>query len=127
MQHRELLTLVTDLDAMDPESSGQRAILGMLDRVLDFAFSHFEMEETLMVRVDYTPQDHVEMAKHHSEFKSYARLRVLEFRFGEITSTEPFVPFLHEWLTDHEFGLDRRLAAFIRATRQTATAHADMP
>ena len=115
-QHRDLLDLVEDLAETDLVSADPGTILPFLDRVMDFTLMHFDMEEALMTRVGYPHDDHVEMTNQHIEFVSYARLRVLEFRFGEAGDLGDFAPYLHHWLTDHEFGLDRKLVAFIRAS-----------
>jgi hemerythrin len=41
---------------------------------------------------------------------------VVEFRAAIGQSVIPLRVFLTEWLTQHEFGLDRKLADFIRST-----------
>lgn len=115
-QHRRLLTLVDDLEAAEAHThdSGE-VILGVLGHVMDFTILHFGMEEDLMKQVGYPTSATQEMIEQHREFTSYARLRVLEFRRGEMVSVLPLQAFLAEWLTAHEVGLDRLLADFIRA------------
>jgi len=124
-QHRDLLALVAKLDEVVTARDGGRSpYLYMLDRVLEFTWTHFDMEEALMTRVAYPLADHVEMTQQHTEFKSYARIRVMEFQFRQATELKSFAPFIQNWLVEHEFGLDRRLADFIRNTSQTVSAHA---
>lgn len=114
-QHRELLQIVDELETVEAETHGSReAILVVLSRITDFAISHFVMEEGLMREVDYPPVPTIEMIEQHRDFTAYARLRVLEFRSGGLISVRPLRAFLSEWLTVHEFGLDRALADFIR-------------
>jgi hemerythrin len=114
-QHRELLHIVDELGTVEVETQGSRqAILGVLTHITDFAISHFLMEEDLMQRVAYPAAATESMVAQHREFTSYARMRVLEFRKGELISVRPLRAFLCEWLTLHEFGLDRVLADFIR-------------
>lgn len=122
-QHRELLVEVAKLEEETGDPADQKIFLTALDRVMEFTWVHFDMEEALMTRVRYPPQDHAEMTNQHTEFKNYARIRVLEFRFREVPSLTDFVPFLRNFLVEHEFGLDRKLASFIRISRQSATAH----
>ena len=119
-QHRELLELVDDLERAEAASASLETVFKALDLVTEFTQSHFMMEEALMVRVDYPQRDQDEMIQQHQEFTHYARLRVVEFRSGGPQSVLPFRAFLTEWLTVHEFGLDRKLATFIRVTHKTS-------
>ena len=111
-QHRELLALVDDLESAEAESPD--ALLRVLEHVMEFTLTHFLLEEDLMVEVSYPQLPREQMIEQHREFTSYARLRVLEFRKGSLVSVLPLQAFLAEWLTRHEFGLDRLLADFIR-------------
>jgi hemerythrin-like metal-binding protein len=127
LQHRELLAIVDELEAAEAERHhSHEAILRVLGHVMDFALSHFLMEEELMVQVGYPSPAVEEMVEQHREFTSYSRLRVLEFRAGELGSVLPLQAFLADWLVVHEFGLDRYFADFlrergrIRAERDTA-------
>jgi hemerythrin len=118
-QHRQLLEIVDRLETVEAESHGSReAILLVLSEITDFAGSHFAMEQDLMREVDYPPVPTIEMIEQHQDFKAYARLRVLEFRSGDLLSVKPLRTFLTDWLTIHEFGLDRALADFIRDRAQ---------
>jgi hemerythrin len=91
----------------------------VLVKVLDFTIQHFGMEEDLMRSVQYPSQPTLEMIQQHREFTDYARLRVLEFSSSGATAIQPLGAFLREWLVGHEFGLDRKLVAWIRE-RETA-------
>ena len=111
-QHRELLALVDGLESAEAESPD--TLLRVLEQVMDFTLTHFLLEEALMVEVSYPQLPRERMIEQHREFTSYARLRVLEFRKGELVSVLPLQTFLADWLTGHEFGHDRLLADFIR-------------
>ena len=71
-----------------------------------------------MTAVNYPHADHVEMTEQHAEFRSYVRLRVLEFHFDPTVDLSSFVPYIRGWLIEHEFGLDTKLADYIRETGQ---------
>jgi hemerythrin-like metal-binding protein len=115
LQHRELLAIVDELEAAEAHlHDSHDAIMLVLGRVMDFALSHFLMEEELMVQVGYPSPAFEEMIEQHREFTSYSRLRVLEFRSGGLASVLPLQSFLAEWLTVHEFGLDRLFADYLR-------------
>jgi len=99
-------------------------LLRTLQHLMDFAHTHFLMEEHLMEGVHYPSRARDEMIAQHAEFTSYSRLRVLEFRKGALVSVLPLQAYLAEWLTLHEIGLDRLLAEFIR---EQSIAPADSP
>jgi len=119
-QHRELLALVDDLKSAQEDSP--ETVLHVLQHVMDFTHTHFLMEEVLMAQVHYPSPACEEMIAQHAEFTSYARLRVVEFRKGPPVSVLPLQAFLAEWLTLHEFGLDRLLADFIRQQSLSSAA-----
>jgi len=119
-QHRELLALVDGLESA--QANARDSILGVLQHVMDFTHTHFLMEELLMVEVGYPSPAREEMIAQHTEFTAYARLRVLEFRKNTLVDVLPLQAFLAEWLTLHEFGLDRLLADFIRGQQQESPA-----
>jgi hemerythrin len=114
-QHRELLAIVDELEVAEAHLlDSHEAIMQVLGRVMDFALSHFLTEEELMVQVGYPSPAFEEMIEQHREFTSYSRIRVLEFRAGGLESVRPLQSFLAEWLTVHEFGLDKLFADFLR-------------
>jgi hemerythrin len=112
LQHRELITLVDELK--DAEGGAETEVLRVLDKVVFSTFHHFHSEEDLMTQVGYPPDQTSQMVEQHKEFKSYARLRVLEFRKGAMLSVLPLQAFLEEFLKIHEFGMDRALADWTR-------------
>jgi hemerythrin-like metal-binding protein len=120
-QHRELLAIVHELEAAEAHMhDSHEAIMHALGRILDFSLAHFLAEEELMVRAEYPLPAMEEMIEQHRDFTSYGRLRVLEFRSGELSSVLPLQEFLTEWLIVHEFGLDRLLADFLRDKNRVA-------
>ena len=114
-QHRTLLAIVDELESAEAQPhDSHEFILDVLGHVMDFTISHFSMEEDLMQNVGYPAESSAEMVAQHREFTAYARLRVLEFRAGEMDSILPLQSFLSSWLITHEVGLDKMLAEFIR-------------
>jgi len=117
-QHRGLILFLDELQAMVGGSDSE--VLRSLDKVMDFTLTHFHAEEDLMERVGYPPVPTRQMVDQHQEFKSYARLRVIEFRRDEMLSVAPLAAFIEDFLKVHEFGMDRLLADWIRAQNGTA-------
>ncbi|MDR3687335.1 MAG: hemerythrin domain-containing protein [Coriobacteriia bacterium] len=111
-QHREVVGLLDELASI--ETGTESEVLHVLDRLMDFTLTHFAAEEALMTEVRYPELLTEEMCLQHREFTDYARLRVLEFRTGEMISVLPLHKFLDKWLKTHEFDLDRLLANWIR-------------
>lgn len=115
LQHRQLLEIVNELESSDHDTHVSRdVVLRVLDHMMEFAITHFMMEEDLMVHVQYPSIARDEMIARHEDFVAHARQRVLEFRKGELVDVLPLQAFLVDWLRVHEFGLDKRLADFIR-------------
>jgi len=115
-QHREIIELVDRLDAISADdASWMQHAHQILDRVMDLTVTHFATEELLMVRVGYPAESRERMLEQHRDFKSYARIRVLEFRSGDRSGLALLPGFLRMWLVEHEFGLDRELVRWIRS------------
>jgi hemerythrin len=114
-QHREIIELVDRLDAIKADDAGwMEHAHEILDHVMDLTLTHFITEELLMVRVGYPTDAQERMLEQHHDFKSYARIRVLEFRAGDRSGLALLPGFLRMWLVEHEFGLDRELVSWLR-------------
>lgn len=122
-QHREIIGLVDRLDDIGvDDASWLRHAHEILDQIMDLTVTHFTTEELLMVRVGYPADAQEAMLKQHRDFKSYARIRVLEFRAGDRSGLAMLPGFLRMWLVEHDFGLDRELVRWIRSHAGDETA-----
>lgn len=119
-QHREALGLINELEIAQIESADLETIYGLLDRAMGFLFSHFALEDDLMERVGYPSADREEMSVQHQGLTREVRSRVIDFRTGKEASVLPLLSFLSDELMQHEFGLDRKLADFIREKNASA-------
>ena len=99
-QHRELLGQIDALETAEHASAGAAVISVLLEHVMELTVSHFLSEESLMERVGYPRHDQDEM-------------------IGQHRSVLPLGSLCREWLTTHEFGLDEKLADFIRDKRES--------
>jgi hemerythrin len=118
-QHRELIKLI---DYLNEPQRNDDDVLKLLDKVFEFTVVHFLSEEELMRRVNYPPDEIKVMVEQHHEFKSYVRLRILEFRLGRKLDIKSFKLFVENFLKVHEFGLDRRLADWIRFQKEKTSS-----
>lgn len=115
-QHREIIELVDRLDAIGvDDASWLQHAHEILDQVMDLTVTHFTTEELLMVRAGYPADAQERMLEQHRNFKSYARIRVLEFRAGDRSGLALLPGFLRMWLVEHEFGLDRELVGWMHS------------
>jgi len=110
-QHREIVHLLSSLTRAHGQSEPE--VLRVLDGLMEFTQDHFLAEEVLMSEVHYPPGHTAAMVRNHAEFTDYAYLRVMEFRMGNDASVLSLHGFLYDWLTDHEFAMDRLLAQWI--------------
>lgn len=118
-QHRDVVNLLDDLQAshLAPDVVGHRA----LEKLMDFTVTHFAAEESLMRRVGYPATESDRMVAGHRRFQDYARLRVVEFRMGNSATLLSLHAFLYDWLTEHEFGLDRALVEWIHTRGESSS------
>ena len=127
-QHRKALLLVDRLEKATVECHDDpELVLAALERVMDFTIEHFVLEEHLMVRLDYPSAHQKNMLEQHRVFTTRARRHVLDFRDGRLVSALPLAADIAEWLTDHEFGLDKKFVDWVRehyGERGLASAHA---
>jgi len=115
-QHQQIIELVDHMDSIGTDGASWMAHAhDVLEQVMDLTLTHFLTEERLMVEVGYPAEAQERMLDQHRDFKSYARIRVLEFRAGDRSGLALLPGFLRMWLVEHEFGLDRELVNWIRS------------
>ena len=109
-QHQGLFAIINRLwDAFQEEDEqGLKAVLGAL---IDYAETHFQVEEDLMARTSYGDRErHLAL---HAEFR--AKVRELEWR-REVAPHSvglQLLEFLRDWLVHHIGQEDRKLGAFL--------------
>jgi hemerythrin len=120
LQHRTIHNLFNDLSAA-PDNAAE--ILGALDFLTQHVLVHFATEEDLMHREGFPqPLADIHIAEHRT-LTDEVRWQVLEFREGNLLSTEPLIAFLREWLVSHVYKCDRVLIEHVQARG----AFAEMP
>jgi len=118
-QHRELINL---LDEISDGAKSFHDIFIMFEKVMEFVTSHQLCEEELMAQVKYPIDATNVMIEQHKEFKSYLRLRILEFRHSEVQNISPIISFIVNHLKFHEFEADRNLVEWIRLQHEPSHA-----
>ena len=117
-EHQELIALIDRLELVGngPDGSG---IAEALDELTDYVFVHFQMEEKLMRREAY-PADALEAhLAEHRKLDERTRELVRAYSDGTLSTVDPIVDFLYDWLRDHIQLVDRAMAEYIRAKHST--------
>lgn len=110
-QHRTIHKLFNELETA---ADNAQEIMRVLDYLSEYVLMHFATEEDLMER-EHFPADEAE--KHvveHRDLTEGVRVKVLEFRSGDLTSTAPVIEFLRGWLKTHVHECDRLLVDHVR-------------
>jgi len=120
-QHRELLQQVDNLLGAletDPAAVGR-----LLDFLGDYAASHFDMEDRLMVDRGY-PAAEAHREAHAAFLRAFGRVRY-DFSLDGLTPglAELVSGWLVEWLKGHILELDRALGRWLVARGEADAAH----
>jgi len=117
-QHRGIHSLFNALEAAE---DSMQEIMRVLDTLLDHVVTHFTTEEDLMEREHYPDALVDEHVAQHRELTGSVRQKVLEFRTGQLTTTDELVEFMREWVTVHVRQHDRALIDYMRARGRSAS------
>ena len=126
-QHRALVTMINDAapHLVSDSDDAQQTVGPLLDKLIQYAATHFKFEEDLMqeVRVDSGYQ-----AQHqhtHQAFVEEVLLMRAQYDRGEHLSGHDLLQFLTSWLTFHILSEDKQMARQVLAIRQgESAAHA---
>ena len=112
-QHRGIHTLFNHLESSADDAA---EVMRVLDFLTEHVLVHFATEEDLMARTGY-PADLTEAhIAEHRALTENVRDEVLAFRLGQLTSTEPLIEFLRDWLTHHVHESDLRFVEHIHSS-----------
>jgi methyl-accepting chemotaxis protein len=114
-QHRALYELVNDLNASDLLGVGHQAESEALQRIVQYAASHFGTEKALMERFEYPGiAEHVAL---HDEFAEAAQGLLAEHIAGRGPNIHELAAFMEEWLETHIGTVDQPMVQHVRAAR----------
>jgi hemerythrin-like metal-binding protein len=110
-QHRTLFASTNELNDALSHGEGAAAVDPVLQRLVDYALSHFAAEEALMKRHRFP-----DLAKHRAEHEAFAR-KVTEFieeyRAGRAGVPVELLLFLQSWLKQHILVTDKAYSSFL--------------
>lgn len=114
--HKHLMDLVAQLHDAMRAGQGKDVVGGILENLINYTHTHFEMEEKFMRDINY-PDYEAHRAEHARLVKEVKDLQS-RFQSGSITITVSVSNFLSDWLRNHILGLDMKLANAILAAKK---------
>ena len=113
-EHKQLIALINKLELAGNGPDGS-AIPDALDELTDYVFVHFQMEEKLMRREHYPEAAYEAHIAEHRQLDEAAQELVEQYSAGTLTSVDPIVTLLNDWLRDHIIKVDWAMAQYVRA------------
>jgi len=113
-QHKELIAIMNEVSQMIEEHDlSYFNIVEIITRLEDYIKLHFEYEESLMLKYDYTD------IESHASQHNHLRFKVFNTTIFEINTPQDFyiqtLTELTDWLMNHILLSDKKLADFIMA------------
>lgn len=113
-QHKVLIGILNRLFVATAQRKGNEILAEILDALVEYARTHFELEERLMQDAGYNP---VKLEAHREEHRTFfARLGELSRKhaLGGKPNSFEVVHFLKRWLHDHILVTDRGYAIALK-------------
>jgi hemerythrin len=109
VQHRKLVDMINALHRALMESRGQQEQVAVIQGMVDYAATHFKLEEEYMRRFHYEKaESHI---REHEAFSAKARDLGERARSSGFILTLEVLDFLKTWLKRHIMGVDRQYMA----------------
>jgi hemerythrin len=121
-QHQAIHELLNQLESA---ADNELEVMRVLDFLTEYVVVHFATEEELMVRVAYPTSLAAPHIAEHTGFTDAVGRQVLAFRCGRLTSTEPLIAFLRDWLMTHVHDCDLQLVEYIHSRGVVASLPAE--
>lgn len=110
-QHRVLMDKINDLNKAVSCNCGREDIENFLKKLLFYTVSHFEAEESLMLKHGYPEyNDHKAI---HEELTNQVREFQKKFQDGGTDLIEDLLKFLKKWLEEHILVIDKKYGPFL--------------
>jgi hemerythrin len=112
-QHQKLITMMNDLYNAMRTGKGKDAIGPILTSLIEYAGSHFILEEKLMAQHFY-PQAAPHKAEHTAFVKKVSDFKK-EFDKGTAMLSVELMNFLYDWLKNHIMKTDKAYGPFFNS------------
>jgi hemerythrin len=111
-QHKSFLECLNDCCAQISINRGSLIDKSLIDKLSDYASTHFKFEENLMEFEGY-PE-----IEQHRKMHQYFELQVAEMEISiadqEVRSLKSVLPFLRDWLLNHIIEQDKKFASYLK-------------
>lgn len=114
-QHQNLFAIARELHAAMSSGQGKTALGKVLDRLVQYAASHFAHEERLMRLADY-PGLETHVAEHRALTAKVLELQA-DFRAGRTAISVQVLQFLRTWLQQHIQHSDKAYAPYLQEAK----------
>jgi len=115
-QHKSLFDLLNQLhDEITVKQSGHAAIGEVLEKLIQYTKTHFELEERFLESMKY-PEIAKHKAKHAAMTQKVMKFQE-EFASGNTAIATEVMNFMLTWLTHHILHTDKRYSAFLKGER----------
>ena len=116
-QHKKLVSLVNEMHEAITERRASEAAMEVLDQLILYTQTHFQMEEALMDLLEYEGfEEH--KARHDELIEQVGELRT-KLESGKASINFALMHFLKRWLTNHILGDDAEMGAYFLAVKKT--------
>lgn len=115
-QHRILVNLFNEANTQLTADNNAEFFEQITRDLLSYALYHFDTEEELMREYAYAEEADAHIRKHRSFSAKVVAMRN-DSKAGISISREDLLSFLNSWLIDHILNTDKRLAAFLLASK----------
>jgi hemerythrin-like metal-binding protein len=113
-QHRQLVSLLNQLQDGIFTGKEKSALGGVLQGLIEHTMAHFRYEEELFARTDY-PDAITHKEEHDKLVQEILDVRRKYETVGPSVMTIPLMSFLKSWLTAHIQDADMKCSAHLRA------------
>ena len=104
-QHQKLIAMINELHEAMTQGKGSKMVADIVIRMVDYSKVHFEAEEKLMKKHNYSGlADHI---TEHQAFIAKAHEYELQIKNGSFNVSISIATFLKDWLTNHILKMDK--------------------
>jgi hemerythrin len=110
--HKKLVEMINELYDGIQAGRGREALVGILDRLMDYTRYHFAREERLWEESG-SPRAAEHKKAHDAMVEVVVRAQAEYVDGGAVAPSLEMMVFLKDWLFDHILGSDRRDAVYL--------------
>jgi len=112
-QHQAVFAAADEFNQAMAAGKGNEALLTILDKLLDYALTHFAAEESLMK--EYAVPGFSAHCAEHEMFRQKAAAFLADYKSGKQCVPVTLMFFIQDWLKKHVLGIDKQYSEFLNA------------